>query len=151
MVQEMMMEFKCKKSFRFLILWSRNLLGIILLILISHINITSIISQTPQIETNSTKLNFNQKLELLFVKLKSCQCVFVRNGSEHTPEEAISHMKLKLGNSGGRIQTVPNFIKYIATKSSFSGSVYKIRWKNGDEKEAGPWLSDRAKEMNIYH
>jgi hypothetical protein len=94
--------------------------------------------------------SFSSDLELLFTKLEACQCTFIRNGSEHSPKEAIEHMRLKLKNSGGRIQTIPNFIQYIATKSSLTGSIYKIRFKNREEIEAAPWLIERAKEMNIY-
>lgn len=99
---------------------------------------------------NGKSASFPSDLELLFTKLEACQCSFIRNGSEHSPKEAIEHMRLKLKNSGGRIQTIPNFIQYIATKSSFTGYTYKIRFKNREEIEAAPWLMERAKEMNIY-
>ena len=36
--------------------------------------------------------------------------IFVRNGDEHTCDEAVSHLRLKLGNTRNRIDTAEQFI-----------------------------------------
>lgn len=65
---------------------------------------------------------------------------FVRNGSEHDATKAADHLRMKLGKAGERVKTAEQFIDGIATKSSFSGKAYRIRFKDGAEKDSGPYL-----------
>lgn len=43
--------------------------------------------------------------------------IFVRNGDEHTCDEAVSHLRLKLGNTRNRIDTAEQFIDKVASSS----------------------------------
>lgn len=74
--------------------------------------------------------------------------VFIRNGSEHTCKEAAAHMRRKWEALGERVQTAEQFIEHAATKSSITGTPYKIRWKDGREVQSGPYLRERLKAIS---
>lgn len=53
--------------------------------------------------------------------------IFVRNGDEHTCYEAVSHLRLKLGNTRNRIDTAEQFIDKVASSSSITGKPYIVK------------------------
>jgi len=65
------------------------------------------------------------------------QAAFVRNGTEYTPVQAESHLRMKWKNGGGHIKTTEDFINLCASKSSLSGKPYQIRFADGHTAEAG--------------
>lgn len=73
---------------------------------------------------------------------------FVRNGTSHGPAEAADHLRAKLKRAGERVKTAEDFIDGIATKSSMSGKPYRIRFKDGTETDAGPWMHRQLKEVD---
>ena len=50
--------------------------------------------------------------------------IFVRNGDEHTCDEAVSHLRLKLGNTRNRIDTAEQFIDKVASSSSINAQPF---------------------------
>ena len=66
--------------------------------------------------------------------------IFIRNGSEHTAQEAVSHLKLKLRRAGNRISTAEEFIDHLASGSSFSKKPYMVRRPDGKPEPAGPYF-----------
>ena len=84
-------------------------------------------------------LSEEQKINMLLEHVKNEKdAVFLRNGSEHSAEDAYEHLARKLkygwfhGFSNG---TTIQFIDKIATESSTSGKKYKIKLKiDGEEK-----------------
>ena len=72
---------------------------------------------------------------------------FVRNGEEHTPAEAADHLQRKWEYAGDDIATAEQFIQELATKSSASGELYKIRFANGKELPSGEYLRQQLEEM----
>jgi hypothetical protein len=91
----------------------------------------------PQTEQEITRL-------LDFIGTSGCE--FERNGSSYTPAEARSHIELKYRNTRRYIDSSEDFIKYAATKSSFSGRAYKIRC--GDtEQPTATWLLQALKRV----
>ncbi|TGM03103.1 hypothetical protein EHQ76_10425 [Leptospira barantonii] len=91
--------------------------------------------------------DFRNDLNLLMGTLESCQCKFIRNGSEHDPKEAREHMERKLNAADGKIQTIPDFIEHIGSKSSMSGKPYHVKFADGKTKESGVWLKERWEEI----
>ena len=53
--------------------------------------------------------------------------IFVRDGDEHTCDEAVSHLRLKLGNTRNRIDTAEQFIDKVASSSSITGKPYIVK------------------------
>ncbi|MCH7225412.1 DUF5329 family protein [Haloferula sp. A504] len=73
---------------------------------------------------------------------------FIRNGKAHDADEAADHLRKKLDRAGDRVKTAEDFIDGLATKSSFSGKPYRIRFKDGSETATGPWLHGQLKEID---
>ncbi|MEJ8756364.1 DUF5329 family protein [Pontibacter sp. H259] len=72
---------------------------------------------------------------------------FIRNGSEHTCEEAASHLQAKWEKHGSKIKSAEDFIEHLASKSSSTGEVYLIRTADGKEKPAGQVLQEALKQL----
>lgn len=73
---------------------------------------------------------------------------FIRNGKAHDAGEAAEHLRKKLKRAGDRVKTAEDFIDGLATKSSFSGKPYRMRFKDGSETATGPWLHGQLKEID---
>ncbi|HLP29960.1 MAG TPA: DUF5329 family protein, partial [Geothrix sp.] len=73
--------------------------------------------------------------------------VFLRNGTEHTPQQAADHLRLKWKNAGGRVKTAPDFIRHCASGSSMSGRPYEIRLKDGRTVLARDWFWTELKRL----
>ncbi|RBP11665.1 YfeK family protein [Pseudocitrobacter faecalis] len=71
---------------------------------------------------------------------KQKELVFVRNGDEHTCDEAVSHLKLKLGNTRNRIDTAEQFIDKVASSSSITGKPYIVKIPGKSDENAQPFL-----------
>ena len=62
--------------------------------------------------------------------------IFVRNGDEHTCYEAVSHLRLKLGNT----RTAEQFIDKVASSSSITGKPYIVKIPGKSDENAQPFL-----------
>ncbi len=98
-------------------------------------------------DADSNQLTEEQKIQALIERVSASGAVFIRNGSEHSAEAAAAHMRMKLSRAGGRIKTAEHFIKYIATKSSFTGIHYRIRLPDGKEVKSADWLRAQLTEL----
>jgi hypothetical protein len=56
---------------------------------------------------------------------------FIRNSTAHDAAEAERHLRLKWRRAGTRVKTAEDFIKYCATRSSFTGTPYRVRFSDG--------------------
>jgi len=65
---------------------------------------------------------------------------FVRNGQAYPAAEAAEHLRTKLRAAGQRIDTAEQFVDHLASRSSITGRPYRIRFADGREIDAGPWL-----------
>ena len=91
-------------------------------------------SAVPSVEVNAfaIKLTEEQKIGMLIDYIKNLKdVVFIRNGDEHTAEEAAEHLRSKRKKAGSKIKTAVEFIVHIASKSSMSGKPYMIKFKDG--------------------
>lgn len=83
--------------------------------------------------------------------MKSSSATFLRNGREHTPSRAASHLARKLRFAGKRVQTAREFIVGIASRSEESGKPYEIRWPGGRRQRLAEWLTARLKVYEKEH
>jgi hypothetical protein len=81
---------------------------------------------------------------LNFVAASSC--TFIRNGTEYPSDKARDHLASKYQLAGSRITTAEEFIKYLATESSMSGELYRVKCGKTDAL-SGVWLTN---ELNRY-
>jgi hypothetical protein len=103
-------------------------------------------ASTP--EKPGEPLTESQKIERLIVAVESlADAKFIRNGSEHTAEEAAKHLRQKLDAAGGKITTPKLFIEHIASKSSFSGKPYEIRFPDGRTMTAGEFFHAELEKL----
>ena len=84
---------------------------------------------------------------LLAAVERETDLVFIRNGSEHTAQEAASHLRLKLRRAGSRVTTAEQFIDHLASGSSFSGKPYMIRQPGQEPEPAGQFLHRLLREV----
>jgi len=84
-----------------------------------------------------------EKIEYLLAYVRSSECVFIRNGNEHTPEDAEKHLRMKYERGKKRVTSAETFINLIATKSSFSGKPYRIRCGEQEPQLTTDWLRER--------
>ena len=71
------------------------------------------------------------EVDYLLEHVRTSDFVFIRNGKEHSPEEAAEHMQRKYDYFSKRVRTAEEFIEYSATKSTMSGRKYTIRLADG--------------------
>ncbi len=95
-----------------------------------------------------------KKINYLLNKISKVEGKFVRNDKEHSPQDAVKHMKMKLATAQNSWfapkkseWTAKMFIEKIASKSSFSGNPYKIKFNNGRVILVQPWL---IKQLQNY-
>lgn len=98
------------------------------------------------------------KIEALIASLKQLVgAEFIRNGQEHTLDEAIAHMRSKWEWKKSDIKTADDFIRIAASKSSTSGQSYIIRMPDGTEMKTEDWfkkqlvLMEKVANQRIDH
>lgn len=90
------------------------------------------------------------EIQALVASLDGCKgCVFIRNGSEHKVPEAKAHLLRKYEAAKKQIKSAEDFIQGLASKSSITGTPYKIRTADGKEIESEKWLFERLKEIRV--
>lgn len=95
-----------------------------------------------------------RKIDYLLKQIKEVEGTFIRNGTAHTPEEAVAHLEMKLKRAmnswfapAKEEWTAVMFIEKLASKSSFSGTPYQIRFSDGRTVNAGEWLFDKLHQI----
>ena len=89
--------------------------------------------------------HWTKRFSYLLQYVANSKAVFIRNGSEHTPAEAVDHIKAKYAHFKGEIKTPEDFIRLSASKSLLSGKPYLVRESNGKEIRLGTWLNEALK------
>lgn len=87
----------------------------------------------------------NDEIDHLLHYVATTDCQYERNGSRHNGSEAFAHIKKKHEYFKDEINTAEDFIKYAATKSSFSGKPYKIHCSSQAAVNSKDWLNDELK------
>lgn len=72
-------------------------------------------------------LNSIAEINYLLSYIAGSECRFIRNGTEHTAQDARKHIERKYNYLKARINSTNDFIKQAASKSSFSGKPYQVR------------------------
>ncbi len=102
------------------------------------------ISSTALADTSMQK-----EIDHLISFVLNSDCVFIRNGSEHTPEEAVAHIKKKYAYFESDINSAEKFIELSASKSTFSRRVYQIQCKGSEKIPSQKWLLDELSKFRI--
>ena len=100
-----------------------------------------------------------QVIKQLIEKVKHSGATFIRNGDNHSSEEAAEHLSGKWRRARAFLWfktrqsefTPEQFITHIASKSSLSGKPYQIKLKNGTTVSTEKWLRNRLKELEKHN
>ena len=96
----------------------------------------------------STTANANDaEVEHLLSAVGSSNCLFIRNGTEHPPAEAESHLRMKYRKGARYISSADDFITRIASKSSWSGKPYQIQCPNKESEPSSQWLNNQLSQF----
>jgi len=89
-----------------------------------------------------------QEVGALLAFVESSGCAFVRNGSEHNPKDARTHLQKKLDylQDKGLLDSAEDFIARAASQSSFSGEPYKANC-SGQEQLSADWLKRELQRL----
>ena len=108
-------------------------------------------SETPAITTSASvsgALSESQKIDLLIDNIRGMKgATFIRNGSEHSCQEAADHLQAKWEKHASKIQSAEDFITHLATKSSMSGEAYMIRYADGREAPTADVLHKALRQL----
>ncbi len=88
-----------------------------------------------------------EKIQALLDRVEKSGLTFVRNGSEYSSAEARKHLELKLSRAGSVIRTADQFIIHIASGSSWTGTPYYIRLRDGTLVRSADWLRKNLAEL----
>lgn len=92
-----------------------------------------------------------RRIEFLIESVAQLDAVFVRNSTEHSPEEAAEHLEIKLRYVMSRVNlstfTAEQFVEQVASKSSLTGKPYMIHFSNGISVPAKDWLLNQLKNF----
>lgn len=94
-----------------------------------------------------------EKIDNLILEIRTSNGTFIRNGQNHTAQEAADHLNGKLKRALSSWFTPPKknwsatlFINEIASKSSWSGKPYQIKI-NGKVRNTGDWLKEKLRKL----
>lgn len=88
------------------------------------------------------------EVEKLIEFVRRSPCKFNRNGSWYASSEAAGHIdkKYHAALDKGLVHSAEDFIKYAATKSSLTGTLYKVQCK-GKEINCADWLTAELRKV----
>ncbi|MEY2438808.1 MAG: hypothetical protein QOI34_193 [Verrucomicrobiota bacterium] len=87
----------------------------------------------------------DQTINYLFDYVAKSDATFIRNGTSHTPAEAVEHIKAKYEHFKPQIKTPEDFIRLSASKSLMTGKPYLVRTTDGKEMPLEAWLTEALK------
>lgn len=91
----------------------------------------------------------DDEIENLLSFIKSTDCLYERNGSIYSGEEAVVHIKRKQQYYHDEINSTESFIRLTATKSTLSGKHYLINCPGENSVKSEVWLLEELREYRI--
>jgi hypothetical protein len=88
------------------------------------------------------KESLDQTIAYLLNYVGKSDATFIRNGTSHTPAEAVAHIKAKYDHFKAEIKTPEDFIRLSASKSLVTGKPYLVRTADGKEVHLDAWLRE---------
>lgn len=89
--------------------------------------------------------SLDQTIAYLLHYIETSHATFIRNGTEHTPAEAVAHVKAKYAHFKPQIKTPEDFIRLSASKSLLTGQPYQVKTAEGKEMHLDTWLTEALK------
>jgi hypothetical protein len=86
------------------------------------------------------------EIEYLVSAVGSSDCTFIRNGKRHKAESAEDHLRMKYRRGRKYASTAEDFIKYLASASSWTKKTYYIECEGQQAVPTGEWLTAHLEE-----
>ena len=83
------------------------------------------------------------EIEYLLTTIGSSQCIFNRNGKDHSSDAAEAHLRMKYGKARRHIADADDFIDRLASESSWTGVAYSIDCQGSEKQTSREWLTKR--------
>jgi hypothetical protein len=90
-----------------------------------------------------------EKIERMLKMIEASDTAFIREGQEYKSQDAVAHLRKKLGLAGSRVTTLQIFIDELASKSSITGKPYQVKLADGKVVGAREWLWQKAVELGL--
>lgn len=87
-----------------------------------------------------------REIDALLAFVASSDCTFVRGGTSYPGPEASKHLARKLGSARSMISTADAFVDHVASASSITGELYRVRC-GGQERPARDWLREELARL----
>lgn len=101
----------------------------------------------------NVQLNANSLSEIqhLIDTVAASPCQLIRNGRSHSAADAVAHMQKKFDYFRDEIHSAETFIKFSASKSTFSGKPYLIKCPNKTAVRSRDWLLNTLNQFRTIH
>jgi hypothetical protein len=100
----------------------------------------------PAIARAAPAADESAAIDHLIAFVRDSKLVFIRNGSEYDSAAAAEHIASKYAQVKDKITTAEDFIDNVASRSSYSGKPYMIRWPDNSLAPAADWLHKELKK-----
>ncbi len=119
------------------------------LFFVSFFLLTNPIAYSESVTKNSnhSKKVMTQEISFLLSEIKKTSCKLKRNGTLHTGPEAEKHIRRKYNYARNRIKSAEHFIRYVASRSSWTGRPYTLICANIKVQKTEHWLLTR---LNVH-
>lgn len=110
-----------------------------------------LLAVTALISFNALAIDANEdkRVEALLNSLaRHHELIFVRNGDEYKVEAAVDHLKMKYDYAKEDLNTAEDFIKYCASRSSFSGKEYLVLHPDGRQETSSIFLTRLLQDID---
>jgi len=88
----------------------------------------------------------DDEIDYLLSSVGSSGCTFIRNGKRYSGKDARAHLQSKRRHNAHLFDSADEFIEKIASKSSMSGKLYRIRCNGEEQQTAGDWFTDMLRQ-----
>lgn len=86
------------------------------------------------------------EIEFLLTAVEQSDCTFIRNDKSHSAGEAADHLRMKYRRGRWAVDNAEQFISRIASKSTLSGTPYRVQCAQDEAELTGDWLAERLAE-----
>jgi hypothetical protein len=101
--------------------------------------------------SSTGNIQMQMEIDHLMGYIQSTECIFIRNGKDYGPDEAIEHIKRKYEYFQNRIDSTEKFIELCATKSTMSNNPYLINCREEEVVECGVWLLGELQRFRLKY
>jgi hypothetical protein len=114
---------------------------IFIVIIAAVVLLVSLQAGAEKKDDNEKQAGLDETIAYLLEFVRTSDVIFIRNGKEHSAEDAVKHIQKKYNHYKKKIKTPEDFIEKSATKSMMSGKLYQIKLKDGTVITCKDWLT----------